>query len=66
MSLAKGFAERKIEKVAECLKELKAFKDMDLVNTYVWEGHQGWGPGVMTIWHCDTQQVLQNVFMFDR
>jgi hypothetical protein len=35
MSLAKGFAERKIEKVAECLKELKAFKDMDLVNTYV-------------------------------
>jgi hypothetical protein len=52
-------------KVAEYLNRVKAFMGVHLVNIHVWAGQPGRGPEVMTMRHCDTQQVLRNVFVFD-
>ncbi|RYP53350.1 hypothetical protein DL770_010995 [Monosporascus sp. CRB-9-2] len=52
-------------RVAGFLSRLRDFKKALLINTHVWGGQPGRGPEIMTVRHCDTQQLLRNVFVFD-
>ncbi|KXJ84800.1 hypothetical protein Micbo1qcDRAFT_181347 [Microdochium bolleyi] len=42
-----------------------SFRQALLVSTHVWGGQPGRGPEIITIRHCDTQDMLRNVFVFD-
>jgi hypothetical protein len=33
---------------------------------YIWGGQPGRGPEVLMLKHCDTEQLLKNVFIFNR
>ncbi len=52
-------------RVATYLARLHSFKEILLVNTHIWGGQPGRGPEIMTLRHCDSQQLLRNVFVFD-
>ncbi|KAI3317262.1 hypothetical protein HD806DRAFT_492673 [Xylariaceae sp. AK1471] len=52
-------------RVADYAASLERFRRLHLVNTHVWGGQPGRGPEVMTMRHCDTQQLLRNVFVHD-
>ena len=49
--------------VRQWLDRLQAFRRALLVATHVWGGQPGRGPEIMTLRHCDTQQLPRNVFL---
>ena len=55
----------RLKSVADYLKVVQAFRRVQLGNVHIWGGQPGRGPEIMTIKHCDTQQVIRNVFVFD-
>ncbi|KAH7021617.1 uncharacterized protein B0I36DRAFT_367985 [Microdochium trichocladiopsis] len=52
-------------KVQQWLGQLQSFRQALLVSTHTWGGQPGRGPEIITIRHCDTQDMLRNVFIFD-
>ena len=54
-----------VSKVAAYLRWLHTFKESLVVSVHVWGGQPGRGPEIMTIKHCDTQQLVRNIFVFD-
>jgi superfamily II DNA helicase RecQ len=66
----KGFWDEKMGRwrarpIKAWLGELHQFKEALLAATHVWGGQPGRGPEIMTIRHCDTQDMARNVFVFD-
>ena len=49
--------------VRQWLDRLQAFRRALLVVTHVWGGQPGRGPEIITLRHCDTQQLVRNVFV---
>jgi hypothetical protein len=64
-TLWKTGREWQMKKVAAYLRRLKRFKLLQLANTHIWEDQPGREPEMSTMRHCDTQQVMRNMFMFD-
>lgn len=54
-----------VKKAGTYLRRLNTFKRQLMVNMHVWGGQPGRGPEMTTLKHCDTQQVVRNVFVFD-
>jgi hypothetical protein len=54
-----------MDKMAAYLKTLKAFKLAHLRDTQIWEDQPRREPEITTMRHCDTQQMIRNVFVFD-
>jgi superfamily II DNA helicase RecQ len=54
-----------VKKVAAYLRRLKVFKLLQFANTHIWGGQPGRGPEMSTMRHCDTQQLIRNMFVFD-
>ncbi len=50
---------------SEFLSRLNVFRMALLVCTHLWAGQPGRGPEVMTMRHCDTQQLVRNIFVHD-
>ncbi|KAH7012637.1 uncharacterized protein B0I36DRAFT_221660, partial [Microdochium trichocladiopsis] len=55
----------RMAQVQQWLNQLQSFRQALLVSTHTWGGQPGRGPEIMTIRHCDTQDMLRNVFVFD-
>jgi superfamily II DNA helicase RecQ len=55
-----------MKKVATHLRRLKVFKLLAFADTHIWGGQPGRGPEMSTMRHCDTQQLMRNMFVFDR
>ena len=47
------------------LRWLKLFREVLMVLVHVWGGQPGRGPEVMTLRHCDSWQLIRNVFLLD-
>ncbi|CAJ2500810.1 Uu.00g036630.m01.CDS01 [Anthostomella pinea] len=54
------------KEMAEWTARAQDFRQALLVCTHIWGGQPGRGPEIMTMRHCNTQQLLWNVFVFDR
>lgn len=57
--------EWRVSAVIRWLSCLREFKMAHLGNVHIWGGQPGRGPEVMTMRHCDGQQLIRNVFVFD-
>ncbi|SLM36305.1 recq family helicase [Lasallia pustulata] len=53
----------KMDAVARYVRTLQAFKLQLLRDTHIWGGQPGRGPEITTLRHCDTQQIVRNVFV---
>jgi len=49
--------------VKQWLRRLRRFREQLLVATHVWAGQPGRGPELTTMRHCDSWQLLRNVFV---
>ncbi|KID81895.1 recQ family helicase [Metarhizium guizhouense ARSEF 977] len=46
-------------------QRLRVFREALMLLSHIWEGQPGRGPETATLRHCDTWQVLRNVFLHD-
>ena len=51
--------------VRKWLQRLRRFREALMVLVHVWGGQPGRGPEVTTLRHCDTLQVMRNIFIYD-
>lgn len=51
--------------VRKWLQRLRVFREQLMLLTHIWEGQPGRGPETATLRHCDTWQLLRNVFLYD-
>ncbi len=51
--------------VRKWLQQLRRFREALMVLVHVWGGQPGRGPEVTTLRHCDTLQVMRNIFIYD-
>lgn len=51
--------------VKRWLDTLRAFKLAHMGNVHLWGGQPGRGPEVAAMRHCDGEQLMRNVFVFD-
>jgi superfamily II DNA helicase RecQ len=58
-------AEWRVGRVKRWLTALREFKMAHMGNTHIWGGQPGRGPEVMTMRHCDGEQLIRNIFVFD-
>ena len=49
----------------EWLDQLRALKELLLIGCHVWGGQPGRGPEITTMRHCDSLQVMRNVFIYE-
>lgn len=47
------------------LRRLRIFKETLMVLTHIWGGQPGRGPELMTLRHCDSWQLIRNLFVLD-
>lgn len=47
------------------LRQLRVMRTNLLALTHIWQGQPGRGPEVMTMRHCDSWQLIRNVFLLD-
>lgn len=47
------------------LDRLRALKELLFIGCHVWGGQPGRGPEITTMRHCDSLQVMRNVFIYD-
>jgi hypothetical protein len=55
----------RVSEVGRWLRALREFKLAEMAMVHVWAGQPGRGPEVATMRHCDGQQLIRNVFIFD-
>ena len=55
----------KIEKIRKWLRTLRRFRETLLLLVHIWGGQPGRGPEVMTLRHCDSWQLMRNIFIYD-
>ncbi|PHH49740.1 hypothetical protein CFIMG_007654RA00001 [Ceratocystis fimbriata CBS 114723] len=51
--------------VKQWLRRLRSFREVLLVLVHTWLGLPGRGPEVMTLRHCDSWQLMRNIFVYD-
>ena len=54
-----------LKEVKAWIGRLKTFKRLLMVAKHIWGGQPGRGPEMTTLKHCDTAQMMRNVFVFD-
>ncbi|KNB06401.1 hypothetical protein FOXG_07122 [Fusarium oxysporum f. sp. lycopersici 4287] len=55
----------KRQKVRIWLRDLRLFREILFILTHTWGGLPGRGPEVATLRHCDSWQLIRNVFVLD-
>ncbi|GKU07275.1 unnamed protein product [Fusarium langsethiae] len=58
-------ARLKRQRVKRWLRDLKLLRETLLVLVHTWGGLPGRGPEITTLRHCDSWQLLRNIFMLD-
>ncbi|KAK5994713.1 ATP-dependent DNA helicase tlh2-like protein [Cladobotryum mycophilum] len=51
--------------VRRWMQQLRVFREALMVLVHVWGGQPGRGPEVTTLRHCDTWQVMRNIFLHE-
>ncbi|KEF50778.1 uncharacterized protein A1O9_13170, partial [Exophiala aquamarina CBS 119918] len=62
---SQGGSEPRVAEVKAWIRRFKTFKRLLMVIMHIWGGQPGRGPEMTTLKHCDTQQLMRNVFVFD-
>jgi hypothetical protein len=67
VTTANGRVDHEIRRAAvtEYLIHIRRLRSGLLESTHIWGGQPGRGPEVMTIKHCDTEQLVRNTFVYD-
>lgn len=55
----------KLPRVKKWLRLLRQFREAAMVLVHVWGGQPGRGPEVTTLRHCDSWQLMRNMFVLD-
>lgn len=55
----------KLPGVKKWLRLLRQFREVAMVLVHVWGGQPGRGPEVTTLRHCDSWQLIRNMFVLD-
>lgn len=55
----------KPKRVYSWLQKLRTFREVLLVLVHIWGGQPGRGPEVTTLRHCDSWQLVRNIFILD-
>ncbi|KAL9563895.1 hypothetical protein ACKAV7_011930 [Fusarium commune] len=56
----------KRQRVKRWLRDLKLLREALLVLVHTWGGLPGRGPEITTLRHCDSWQLMRNIFILDR
>jgi superfamily II DNA helicase RecQ len=51
--------------IKKWMRQLRLFREALLIAVHIWGGQPGRGPEVMTLRHCDSWQLLRNIFVYD-
>ena len=62
---SQGESKPRVAEVKAWIRRFKAFKRLLMVMMHIWGGQPGRGPEMTTLKHCDTPQLMRNVFVFD-